>query len=121
MLDYEALLKNNKSAKFYWIYKHFNILKQYCVLYIYLLENIHVFNIWIFSSKFLDEISILVLKMLIEKFFTGLLQTDDRIALTEITRQLKLENTLGDKVFVGNFLFNHKILICNKILCVQMI
>lgn len=41
--------------------------------------------------------------MLIEKFFTGLLQTDDRIALTEITRQLKLENTLGDKVFVGNF------------------
>lgn len=52
MLDYEALLKNNKSAKFYWIYKHFNILKQYCVLYIYLLENIHVFNIWIFSSKF---------------------------------------------------------------------
>uniref|UniRef100_K1QBQ5 Origin recognition complex subunit 4 n=1 Tax=Magallana gigas TaxID=29159 RepID=K1QBQ5_MAGGI len=42
--------------------------------------------------------------------------TDDRIALTEITRQLKLENTLGDKVFVGNFLFNHKILICNKIL-----
>lgn len=71
-------------------------------IYIYL-ENIHVFNIWIFSSKFLDEISILVLKMLIEKFFTGLLQTDDRIALTEITRQLKLENTLGDKVFVGNF------------------
>lgn len=58
MLDYEALLKNNKSAKFYWIYKHFNILKQYCVLYIYLLENIHIFNIWIFSSKFLDEISI---------------------------------------------------------------
>ncbi|XP_070550103.1 origin recognition complex subunit 4-like [Ptychodera flava] len=32
----------------------------------------------------------------------GLLQTDDRIALKEITRQLQLENTLGDKVF-GSF------------------
>ncbi|XP_041354935.1 origin recognition complex subunit 4-like [Gigantopelta aegis] len=32
----------------------------------------------------------------------GLLQTDDRIALKEITRQLQLENTLGDKVF-GTF------------------
>ena len=33
--------------------------------------------------------------------FTGLLQTDDKIALKEITRQLKLENTVGDKVFVS--------------------
>ncbi|GFO48373.1 origin recognition complex subunit 4 [Plakobranchus ocellatus] len=32
----------------------------------------------------------------------GLLQTDDRIALREITRQLQLENTVGDKVF-GSF------------------
>nr|CAB3264577.1 origin recognition complex subunit 4 [Phallusia mammillata] len=32
----------------------------------------------------------------------GYLQTDDRIALAEITRQLKLENTIGDKVF-GSF------------------
>ncbi|CAL1526075.1 unnamed protein product [Lymnaea stagnalis] len=32
----------------------------------------------------------------------GLLQTDDRLALREITRQLKLENTVGDKVF-GSF------------------
>ena len=33
---------------------------------------------------------------------SGLLQTDDRIALKEITRQLQLENTVGDKVFVSN-------------------
>ncbi|XP_059162417.1 origin recognition complex subunit 4-like [Physella acuta] len=32
----------------------------------------------------------------------GLLQTDDRIALREITRQLQLENSVGDKVF-GSF------------------
>lgn len=36
---------------------------------------------------------------LLQVYLNGLLQTDDRIALTEITRQLKLENTLGDKVF----------------------
>ena len=38
---------------------------------------------------------------------TGLLQKDDRISLQEITRQLQLENVVGDKVFVsffGNFL-----------------
>lgn len=33
----------------------------------------------------------------------GLLQTDDRIALREITRQLQLENVVGDKVFVSVF------------------
>ncbi|MGH0164767.1 UNVERIFIED_CONTAM: hypothetical protein FKN15_048114 [Acipenser sinensis] len=33
-------------------------------------------------------------------YFTGLLQTDDRIALKEITRQLHLENVVGDKVFM---------------------
>lgn len=32
----------------------------------------------------------------------GLLQTDDNIALEEMTRQLKLENTVGDMVF-GSF------------------
>ena len=32
---------------------------------------------------------------------TGLLQTDDRIALKEITRQLQLENAVGDRVFVS--------------------
>lgn len=32
---------------------------------------------------------------------TGLLQTDDRVALKEITRQLQLENVVGDKVFVS--------------------
>lgn len=31
----------------------------------------------------------------------GLLQTDDRVALKEITRQLHLENVVGDKVFVS--------------------
>lgn len=39
---------------------------------------------------------------LLQVHLNGLLQTDDRIALTEITRQLKLANTLGDKVF-GSF------------------
>lgn len=34
-------------------------------------------------------------------FAAGLLQTDDRIALKEITRQLRLENVVGDKVFVS--------------------
>lgn len=33
----------------------------------------------------------------------GLLQTDDRIALREITRQLQLENVVGDRVFVSVF------------------
>ena len=31
----------------------------------------------------------------------GLLQTDDRIALKEITRQMGLENVVGNKVFVS--------------------
>ena len=35
-------------------------------------------------------------------YIPGLLQTDDRVALKEITRQLQLENTVGDKVFVSN-------------------
>ncbi|KAJ8393761.1 hypothetical protein AAFF_G00056760 [Aldrovandia affinis] len=35
----------------------------------------------------------------------GLLQTDDRVALKEITRQLQLENVVGDKVF-GSFAEN---------------
>lgn len=34
-------------------------------------------------------------------FGSGLLQTDDRVALKEITRQLHLENVVGDKVFVS--------------------
>ena len=33
--------------------------------------------------------------------FAGLMQTDDRLALLEITRQLQLENTVGDRVFVS--------------------
>ncbi|XP_070550112.1 origin recognition complex subunit 4-like [Ptychodera flava] len=39
---------------------------------------------------------------LLQVNLNGLLQTDDRIALKEITRQLQLENTLGDEVF-GSF------------------
>nr|XP_002121287.2 origin recognition complex subunit 4 [Ciona intestinalis] len=41
-------------------------------------------------------------KTLIIVRLNGYMQTDDRIALAEITRQLHLENTLGDKVF-GSF------------------
>lgn len=33
-------------------------------------------------------------------FVSGLLQINDKIALKEITRQLNLENVVGDKVFV---------------------
>lgn len=36
-------------------------------------------------------------------FLSGLLQTNDKVALKEITRQLQLENVVGDKVFVSNF------------------
>ncbi|KAK2143553.1 hypothetical protein LSH36_832g01002, partial [Paralvinella palmiformis] len=35
----------------------------------------------------------------------GLLQTDDRLSLKEITRQLQLENTVGNRVF-GSFAEN---------------
>ncbi|NWS83507.1 ORC4 protein, partial [Toxostoma redivivum] len=38
-------------------------------------------------------------------FLPGLLQTNDRVALKEITRQLQLENVVGDKVF-GSFAEN---------------
>ena len=34
-------------------------------------------------------------------FISGLLQINDKIALKEITRQLNLENVVGDKVFVS--------------------
>ncbi|XP_057686620.1 origin recognition complex subunit 4 [Corythoichthys intestinalis] len=42
---------------------------------------------------------------LLQVQLNGLLQTDDRIALKEITRQLNLENVVGDKVF-GSFAEN---------------
>ncbi|XP_042192449.1 origin recognition complex subunit 4 isoform X2 [Callorhinchus milii] len=42
---------------------------------------------------------------LLQVHLTGLLQTDDKIALKEITRQLQLENVVGDKVF-GSFAEN---------------
>lgn len=35
----------------------------------------------------------------------GLLQTSDSIALKDITRQLQLENAVGDKVFVSGSVF----------------
>lgn len=38
-------------------------------------------------------------------FLSGLLQTNDKVALKEITRQLHLENVVGDKVF-GSFAEN---------------
>ncbi|KAL9966080.1 hypothetical protein ACROYT_G024094 [Oculina patagonica] len=42
---------------------------------------------------------------MLEVNLNGLVQTDDRAALLEITRQLQLENTVGDKVF-GSFAEN---------------
>ncbi|CAL1598527.1 unnamed protein product [Knipowitschia caucasica] len=42
---------------------------------------------------------------LMQVHLNGLLQTDDKIALKEITRQLHLENVVGDKVF-GSFAEN---------------
>ncbi|KAF6715469.1 Origin recognition complex subunit 4 [Oryzias melastigma] len=42
---------------------------------------------------------------LLQVHLNGLLQADDRIALKEITRQLHLENVVGDKVF-GSFAEN---------------
>nr|XP_057908234.1 origin recognition complex subunit 4 [Doryrhamphus excisus] len=46
-----------------------------------------------------------VQKNLLHVQLNGLLQTDDRTALKEITRQLNLENVVGDKVF-GSFAEN---------------
>lgn len=46
-----------------------------------------------------------VKKNVLQVNLNGLLQTDDRIALKEITRQLHLENVVGDKVF-GSFAEN---------------
>ncbi|XP_008945440.1 PREDICTED: origin recognition complex subunit 4 [Merops nubicus] len=42
---------------------------------------------------------------LLEVHLNGLLQTNDKVALKEITRQLQLENVVGDKVF-GSFAEN---------------
>ncbi|KAM4601811.1 origin recognition complex subunit 4 [Polymixia lowei] len=44
-------------------------------------------------------------RSLLQVHLNGLLQTDDRVALKEITRQLHLENVVGDKVF-GSFAEN---------------
>ncbi|ESP03213.1 hypothetical protein LOTGIDRAFT_171698, partial [Lottia gigantea] len=49
-------------------------------------------------------------KNLLQVHLNGLLQTDDRIALKEITRQLQLENTVGDRVF-GSFSENLQFLL----------
>ncbi|XP_069120918.1 origin recognition complex subunit 4-like [Argopecten irradians] len=47
---------------------------------------------------------------LLQVRLNGLLQTDDKIALKEITRQLQLENTVGNKVF-GSFAENLQFLL----------
>ncbi|KAK3106068.1 hypothetical protein FSP39_012004 [Pinctada imbricata] len=47
---------------------------------------------------------------LLQVHLNGLLQTDDKIALKEITRQLHLENSVGDKVF-GSFAENLQFLL----------
>ena len=50
----------------------------------------------------------------------GLLQTDDRIALKEMTRQLQLENAVGDRVFVSETL--HLVLVLYKYcLCLNFV
>lgn len=46
-----------------------------------------------------------VKQSMLEVHLNGLVQTDDRSALLQITRQLQLENTVGDKVF-GSFAEN---------------
>lgn len=46
----------------------------------------------------------------VEVHLNGLLQKDDRISLQEITRQLQLENVVGDKVF-GSFAENLQFLL----------
>ncbi|XP_033096463.1 origin recognition complex subunit 4-like [Anneissia japonica] len=55
--------------------------------------------------KELHENNMDITKNLLEVHLNGLLQTDDRIALKEITRQLNLDNVVGDKVF-GSFAEN---------------
>ncbi|XP_014772349.1 origin recognition complex subunit 4 isoform X1 [Octopus bimaculoides] len=47
---------------------------------------------------------------LLEVYLSGLLQTNDKIALKEIARQLHLDNTVGDKVF-GSFAENLQFLL----------
>ncbi|KAK7092846.1 origin recognition complex subunit 4-like [Littorina saxatilis] len=47
---------------------------------------------------------------LVTVHLNGLLQTDDRLALKEITRQLQLENSVGDRVF-GSFAENLQFLL----------
>lgn len=56
------------------------------------------------SSSFLNDHLVVFSQVFIRSLFkltSGLLQTDDRIALKEITRQLQLENVVGDRVFVS--------------------
>lgn len=63
-------------------------------------------------KKILEELSKTkgVKQNLLEVHLNGLVQTDDRSALLEITRQLQLENTVGDKVF-GSFAENFAFLL----------
>lgn len=53
---------------------------------------------WLFKTEVYLFFFLLTIHLLLP---AGLLQTDDRIALKEITRQLHLENVVGDKVFVS--------------------
>ncbi|NXX24778.1 ORC4 protein, partial [Nicator chloris] len=55
--------------------------------------------------KDLREMSQVKENLLENPFLSGLLQTNDKVALKEITRQLQLENVVGDKVF-GSFAEN---------------
>ncbi|NXE39971.1 ORC4 protein, partial [Ptilorrhoa leucosticta] len=55
--------------------------------------------------KDLREMKQVTENLLENPFLSGLLQTNDKVALKEITRQLQLENVVGDKVF-GSFAEN---------------
>lgn len=63
-------------------------------------------------KKILEDLSKTkgVKQNLLEVHLNGLVQTDDRSALLEITRQLQLENVVGDKVF-GSFAENFAFLL----------
>ena len=57
---------------------------------------------YIFSGRlYIDDDYILSIFLMFLWNLSGLLQTDDRLALKEITRQMDLENVVGDRVFVS--------------------
>lgn len=81
-----------------------DFLRPYCLDFLLgssdnILHLVSSICVYIFDNIFLNLVH---LQKINPAFLAGLLQTDDRIALKEITRQLSLENVVGDKVFVGS-------------------